>query len=323
MSKNSITLVLLVALVFGGVVWYSMDNNTDQPAEEELPKLSSQEAGQKALKFVNKRFLQGQDVKASLGQIVEEAGLYKVNIKVKDQTSPAYISKDGKLFFPQAMEIDSALADTSNKDIPKKDKPEVKLFVMSYCPYGLQAQKMFLPVKELLGNKLDMEIAFVDYAMHDKKELDENLTQYCLQKNSPRKYSDYLSCFVKDGQSEQCLAPLEVNQDQLTSCIQQTDKQFEVTKKYQDKSTWSNGQFPLFPVQQDLNEKYEVKGSPTVVINGQQSDVSPRSPENFKQVVCQAFNNPPKECSQTLSTDAPSPGLGGGISQGGSSGSCE
>lgn len=53
---------------------------------------------------------------------------------------------------------------------------------MSYCPYGLQAEKMFLPVYDLLKNKAEMGIYFVNYIMHDKKEIDENLREYCIQK---------------------------------------------------------------------------------------------------------------------------------------------
>ncbi len=45
----------------------------------------------------------------------------------------------------------------------------------------------------------------------------------------------------------------------------------------------------------------------------------PRSPEDIKQKICEAFTTPPAECSETLNTENPSPGFGGGTStQGGS-----
>jgi hypothetical protein len=33
--------------------------------------------------------------------------------------------------------------------------------------------------------------------MHDKKEIDENNKQYCIQKEQNDKYSDYLKCFLE------------------------------------------------------------------------------------------------------------------------------
>ena len=37
---------------------------------------------------------------------------------------------------------------------PKKEKPEVELFVMSHCPFGTQIEKGMLPVARLLGDKI-------------------------------------------------------------------------------------------------------------------------------------------------------------------------
>ena len=54
---------------------------------------------------------------------------------------------------------------------------------MSHCPYGTQMEKALLPVIETLGaNNVNFELKFNTYAMHDKVELDEQLTQYCVKK---------------------------------------------------------------------------------------------------------------------------------------------
>ena len=192
---------------------------------------------------------------------------------------------------------------------------------MSYCPYGLQMEKAYLPVYNLLKDKAEMGVYFVNYIMHEKKEIDENLRQYCIQKEEKEKYYDYLSCFVKDGNFEKCLSETSINRDKMNSCISQTDQTYKITQLYNDKSTWLNGQFPKFDVHTDLNEKYGVRGSPTVVINDKVVDVNPRSPEKFKEILCQAFNSPPEECSQSLSNDVPSSGLG--VGTGSSGGSCQ
>jgi len=156
--------------------------------------------------------------------------------------------------------------------------------------------------------------------MHEKQEIDENLRQYCIQKEQKEKYYNYLSCFVKEGKFNDCLSKAQIDTTKMESCISKTDEQYKVTSQYNDKSTWLNGNYPKFDVTTDLNEKYGVRGSPTIVINDEVVEVSPRSPEKFKEVICQAFNSQPQECSQTLSNDIPSPGFGGGIASSGGGG---
>ena len=80
---------------------------------------------------------------------------------------------------------------TSFECVEKRETPEVDLFVMAYCPYGTQTEKAFLPVLELLGDKIDFNLRFVYYAMHGKKELDEQLRQYCIQKEQKSKKRTY------------------------------------------------------------------------------------------------------------------------------------
>ncbi len=192
---------------------------------------------------------------------------------------------------------------------PKSDKPQAELFVMSYCPYGLQMEKAFLPVMELLKGKAEMDIKFVSYAMHEKQEIDENTRQYCIQKEQQDKFIKYLTCFTTKDDYKSCLKEAGVNESKMNACVASADKQFGITAKYNDKESWLSGRFPIYPVHQDLNEEYGVAGSPTLVINGVQID-SNRSPEAVKQAICGAFNNPPAECSETLSTQSAGPGFG-------------
>jgi hypothetical protein len=261
--------------------------------------------------------------------VSEEGSIYKIHIKVGDGEYDSYVTKDGKFLFPygynlqETNEEGGAATNNTATEMEKRDKPDVKLFAMSYCPYGLQAQKMFLPVYELLKDKATMGVYFVNYIMHEKKEIDENLNQYCIQKEQKEKFSNYLNCFVLSGNSEACLSQAGVDKTKLSDCVVQTDEEYNIYSLYNDKSTWLNGNFPKFNVNSDLNEKYGVQGSPTIVINDQVVDISPRSPERFKEVICQSFNSPPEECSQTLSNEPASTGIGGGTgsSSGGGCGS--
>lgn len=261
---------------------------------------------------------------AKINSISKENGLYKIMVDIGGtQTVESYATLDGKLFFPQAMKIgesttaagdqagQAAAAPTAPADLPKNDKPVVELFVMSYCPYGTQMEKGILPVTAALGNKINFAIKFNDYAMHGEKELDENLVQYCIQKEQTAKYSNYLSCFLKDSsQSAACVNSSNVDQDKLTACIAKTDKTYSVKDNFKNNVDF-RGTFAGFNVQKEDNAKYSVGGSPTLIINGKETQ-SGRDSASLLKTICAAFTNQPKECQTTLSSATPAPGFGEG-----------
>jgi len=296
-----------------------------------IPPGPAEKVAQKAVNFINENnLLQGAQA-ILVSSNWEENGLCKFKIKVNDREFDSYISSDGKLLFPEAVDIEEFLAQEKttqtesqsvSQEIPKRDKPDVKLFVMTYCPYGLQSQKTLLPVYNLLKDKADIKVYFVNYAMHGKKELDENLRQYCVQKEESEKYTTYLNCFVKEDKSDGCLSEAKINEAKLSRCVSETDKKYKVNAQYDDKNTWLSGRFPKFDVETDLNEKYNVQGSPTMVINDKVVNVE-RSPEKYKAAICESFEQAPEECSQTLSNKTPSPGFGVEETDSSSSGSCE
>lgn len=324
-KKFLIPLIILLVLVVGTLLFLNQEK-IKRMIFKETP---SQEIVEKVINYINQNMLPEGKVALLLG-VREEDGLYKIRIKIDENEYTSYLTKDGKLFFPQVIDLTAQVRKEPpqkkekeiGKEIVKREIPDVKLFVMSYCPFGLQAEKMYLPVYNLLKNKMNAGVYFVDYIMHGKKELDENLRQYCIQKVEAEKYYDYLNCFVKEGDWEKCLNVANVDATNLSSCISETDKEYNITLKYNDKNTWLNGRYPQFPIHTHLNENYGVRGSPTVVINDKVVNVNPRSPENFKNIVCQSFQSPPNECSQTLSNEVPSTGFGLGRGSS-SSGGCQ
>jgi hypothetical protein len=263
----------------------------------------------------------------SVSAATEEAGVYKATVTIQKKDYPMYLSLDGKKFFPNGMNTEVKAAEAAAtkaqpQDIPKTGKPTVQLFVMSYCPYGTQIEKGILPVLETLGDKIDYTLEFVSYVMHDKKEADENLRQYCIRTEEPAKLSAYLGCFLKKGQGTEavCLKTAGVNVAKNTACMAATDTKFDVTKNFNDKSTYS-GSYPPFNVDKADNDKYEVAGSPTLVINGVPTD-SQRDPASLLKTICSGFENAPAECSKALSTTAPASGFGEGAASGASDANC-
>ncbi len=248
------------------------------------------------------------------------------------QATQVYASSDGALIFiGQVFKTNESLVSDTPVDTPpattpdvvKADRPKAEAFIMAFCPYGLQFLKAYVPVMELFGDKADVEVQFVDYAMHGKTELDANNYLYCTQENNKEKFADYLRCFVTDGDYEGCVATTGFNATEIETCVLQLDTQYNITGLYNNSSTWVSGQYPMYPVDGDLNTLYGVQGSPTFVLNGEIVKVS-RSAEAIKQAICASFNDPPAECQTTLRTDQESPGLGAVASGTGSgSASCE
>lgn len=282
--------------------------------------LGEAEAITRAESFINDYLMQS-GTKATIKDVTEEYDLYKLEIDIVSDVVESYISKDGKLFFPQAMNIEEvtsggSAANSSAGTAPvatvsvKSDKPMVELFVMSHCPYGTQIEKGMLPVLDTLGDKIDFELKFVDYAMHGEKELKEQINQYCIQKDQPEKFNEYLKCFLVAGNDVGCTASTGIDTNQLNSCYTQTDQEFKIMDNFRNQIGYQ-GSFPGFDVNKADNTKYGVAGSPTLIINGQEVS-SGRDSASLLSTICTAFNNAPAECQTELPSAQPAPGFGTG-----------
>lgn len=268
----------------------------------------------------------GVDFKVS--EFKEENGVYKMSILVGKQNIDAYLTKDGKKLFPQVIDLEkeagkekAPVGPEPVKEVTQKtDVPVVELFVMSYCPYGTQMEKGMLPVAKALGSKIKFDVKFVSYVMHEKKEFNENINQYCIQKEEPSKFLGYLECFNKSSDSAQCMISSKVNKSKITACVSATDKQFGLTEEFNQKG--QNQSFPSFGIHKELNEKYGVQGSPSLIINGQLVD-SARDSASILKTVCSGFITAPKECETVLSSEIPTPGFGDGTTPATGNASCQ
>ena len=106
-NKNLIILAIAVIgiLVIGSVVYTNGFLGNNQNQNENI--LSSDEISEKVINFINENLLQGQAT-ASLIEIVEENGLYKIKIKIGEEEFDSYVTTDGKLLFPQVIDIESS-----------------------------------------------------------------------------------------------------------------------------------------------------------------------------------------------------------------------
>jgi hypothetical protein len=277
--------------------------------------ISADEAGKNLLSYYEASGAEGLNVSS----VEETSGLYQVNFEYQGEIVPIFITKDGK--FAGSLNPLGASTTPDNtqtqtpKEVPKSDKPKVELYVFAYCPYGLQMEKAFIPVVQLLGDKIDFKIRQIG-AMHGDFEKVEAERQLCIEKEYPTKYIDYVSAFAIDtaigscSGDAACVAPLinaiytklGIDKDKINSCVS------------------ANGE-SLFSAEEQNSGANGVSGSPTVIINGVSASLS-RSPEAVKTAICSAFTTAPSECSQTLSTTQSVAGFGAGTSSGATTASC-
>jgi len=301
--KKIIFLSLLLALLVSGC-------SLTIPTLKRAKALKPEEAKAAAEKFVNENLLPS-NIKATINSATLEGDVYNINLDVEGKNYTSYMTKDGSKFFQAGMDMATtsqsnqaadAQASQIDANIPKSDKPKVELFVMTYCPYGLQAEKGILPAFAALGDKIDAQIKFVHYFMHGDSEEQETYNQVCLRQEQAAKFDAYLNCFVIEGDSAKCVAKVGVDKAKLTSCVAAKAKDY-----YKSDSA--------------LSQSYGVEGSPTLVINGVQSNAG-RDAASYLTGICAAFNNPPAECGQQLSGASPASGFGAGSAAGDSAAAC-
>ncbi|MEM5879005.1 MAG: hypothetical protein QXU74_00745 [Candidatus Aenigmatarchaeota archaeon] len=289
-----------------------------------LPSPSGQQVGEKVINYINQNLVQP-GTSASLVSVNDKGSFYEVVTSYQGNRISVYASKDGSYLFLQGFDMSQQLPrqeaeeEQPQQQVPKTDRPEARVFVMSYCPYGLQFLKAYIPVIELLGNKADLYVNFVDYIMHGEKEMIENTRMYCIQKEQKDKFTAYLRCFVQSGDAEKCVSEAKIDKTKLDACMETTDERFNLSKSFKE----SGATYPPYPLDSSLNDRYDVRGSPTFVVNGVTVSVN-RAAESIKQAICSAFKTPPAECSQKLSSTTESPGIGaiGSGSGASSSGGC-
>lgn len=324
LSSKILPTILVLALV--AIAYISF-------AKPSMKNVNENEAKTIAENFIN-AYLMEPGSKASILNIVEEYGLYKLDIDIVNGTVESYLTKDGKLFFPQALNIEEIAGDGSETDNSantgavsktevsvKTDKPEVELFVMSHCPFGTQIEKGILPVVEALGDNIDFKIKFNTYAMHGEKELVEQINQHCIMTEQEDLYNDYLRCFLVAGDSASCLASAKIDQKALGACFDKTDKEYKIMDNFNNKVGYQ-GSYPSFNISKEDNEKYGVGGSPTLVINGETIS-SNRDAASLLYTICSAFVTEPDACFETLSNATPAPGFGTATTNNAAAAACE
>jgi len=145
-NKNSMIAIVVVVVLLGVAALgylYSKKQKSDEAA-------SFQKTAENAVEFVNKNLLSAGST-AVLNGVSEVNDVIKIGLKIGDQTYNSYVTKDGKLFFPEGYEIKGQATTTASEsetnttigsfmvkgdEICKEDgKPIIYFFGSQSCPH--------------------------------------------------------------------------------------------------------------------------------------------------------------------------------------------
>ena len=147
-TKNSIAKAVIAAavIVAGAIVYLNYGGGACSKDQ-----ISAQDAANKTIDYINKNILKGQAT-ASLVGVTEENDLYRVKFTIKEQEIESYVTKNGKLLFPEisnAIDMSVALPGnaeskgttvgnfsvTNNEVCQENGKPVVYFFGSKSCPH--------------------------------------------------------------------------------------------------------------------------------------------------------------------------------------------
>ncbi|MBN3037657.1 MAG: thioredoxin domain-containing protein [Candidatus Diapherotrites archaeon] len=253
-------------------------------------------------------------------EVKSEMGLYIVTGALPssegEQSFEVYMTRNGEIAFMQMVNLTEAIdffessGAASTFAPPKQEKPLVQFFVMSFCPYGKQAEQGLSPVQDALGDKVMWEPHYVIYShyadesedyciengeycsMHGIRELREDIRQLCVLKHyGTEKFWDYV-----DAVNAQCTI------SNIETCWKEAAKKAGVSEDSVTQCLDTEGT-ALIKAEYEKNQEFGVSGSPAVFINGEQYSGG-RAPNDYKNAICPAFTAQPSECSQELSTSS-------------------
>lgn len=307
--KNKNTVMIAVAVigvaVIGFLAFYNPSQGFSFSGFSGILGQSSQEIGQRAVDYINEKGLSSTE--ATLVSASDESGLVKIKIKIGENEFDSYVTRDGKLLFPQVISMVQTQEDATasagqesqkaSAEIVKTDNPELSAYVVSRCPYGLQMQRaMAEAIKEAPDLAGYVKVRYIGAisngkmtSMHGDAEAQENLRQICVREEQPAKYWSYVACQMQSGDTAGCEKSTGVDSASLNACTSTASRGLAYAQK-----------------DFDLNSKYNVTGSPTLVLGDaevSEFDFGGRTADAVKEMVCAGFNSEPGFCSGKLNTE--------------------
>lgn len=164
-------------------------------------------------------------------------------------------------------------------------KPTVMLFVMSQCPFGVQAEKAAKPLVDAFGDEIDFQVHYIATdngdgtfsSLHGESEVNGDLRQVCIQEHYPSKFWDYLMCVEPDYQQiggvwQDCATQNGIDVQTVTDCAESSEGE------------------QLLKDSIAVTQEFGVTGSPTTFVvepSGMFYRADIRSPAQVQSLLCE------------------------------------
>ncbi len=189
--------------------------------------------------------------------------------------------------------------------------PQLDFFVMSFCPYGIQAENGIIPVQETLGDSAEFVPHFVIYpsgtgcrtdsdgtkycSMHGAGELEEDIRQLCIYNEDKANFFPYIKKIAEGYEAG------EISSSNIESKWKDIAEEVGVdTAKVEECYNDSDRVLEMLRAESELNQLLGVQGSPTIFIEGSEFSGG-RSPAAYQAALCSKFTDAPAECEEALS----------------------
>lgn len=272
--------------------------------------------GERTLAYVNGNLVSA-GTAATLVSADETHGIYRVTVSYQGNSIPLYTTRDCDLLFMESRDMTAApaasatVAPSPAATPVKTERPVVELYVMSFCPYGKQAETAMKPVADLLGAKADIRVLYIAkvggttadsvQSLHGPVEAQEDLRQACIAKYFPGKFWAYVSGF-----NSACFA-LSGNASLAAGCSRNLTASLGIGQAKIDACSAGSEGIALLSADEAAAAGNRATASPTLLINGVRYSGA-RAPEAYKQAICGSFTTPPPECQTALSSQQVSAG---------------
>lgn len=184
-------------------------------------------------------------------------------------------------------------SEDSAKQEAAASKVKMEMYVMSQCPFGVEAEEALRPALEKLGPHVDFRLHFIGTAnedgsfssLHGEPEVRGDIVQLCAIKHHPDKYWNLIGCMNKTprdipGNWESCARDGGLDVEALRTCLEGEEGKQLLRASFEESS------------------KKGVRGSPTIHIGGSEYRGN-RTETSFLRAICEKFeSDAPKLCAE-------------------------
>jgi len=162
-NKKNLIIIVLIAIILAIAVVYLY-----QGQSKKKETLSFQSTAEKAISYINQNLLGGEGT-ASLVGVTEVNGVLKINLKIAEKEYNSYVTKDGKILFPDGYEVDKIAEEVKQEDKSVGDflvssdevckengKPLIYFFGSEGCPHCQWEH----PIVEKVLKSFEGEVSF-------------------------------------------------------------------------------------------------------------------------------------------------------------------